>query len=210
MTAVHMPGGDDALRLALDDANIPVLMMVIMQLTGDFSMLDGDIRPARDAMIFGEGTRSMTDDDMAAIRQRAFEVLKAFRDAGDSLPPVPDTEILARMMSFCMGEEVAEEYVPLVMEEIDLGDTSRDVPKLSASHTHANLKNFRVLVIGAGVSGLCAAIKLEQLGIPYVVIEKNRTVGGTWYENTYPECGVDTPNHFYSYSFEPNHDWSGF
>jgi 4-hydroxyacetophenone monooxygenase len=51
------------------------------------------------------------------------------------------------------------------------------------------------------------AIKLQEAGIPYVIYEKNSTVGGTWLENSYPGCGVDTPNHFYSLSFEPNHDW---
>ena len=44
-------------------------------------------------------------------------------------------------------------------------------------------RGYRVLVIGAGVAGLCAAIRLQGAGIPYVVIEKNAEVGGTWYEN---------------------------
>jgi 4-hydroxyacetophenone monooxygenase len=69
---------------------------------------------------------------------------------------------------------------------------------------------FRVVVIGAGMSGLLAAIKLEEAGIPYVVLEKNAGVGGTWRENTYPGCRVDVANHFYSYSFAPNHDWPEF
>ena len=43
--------------------------------------------------------------------------------------------------------------------------------------------------------------------IPYLIIEKNAGVGGTWYENTYPGCRVDVGNHFYCYSFEPNNDW---
>jgi 4-hydroxyacetophenone monooxygenase len=51
------------------------------------------------------------------------------------------------------------------------------------------------------------AIKLQEAGIPFVIYEKNKTVGGTWLENSYPGCGVDTPNHFYSLPFEPNHDW---
>src|SRR4029077_4245232 len=69
---------------------------------------------------------------------------------------------------------------------------------------------FHVVVIGAGMSGLLAAMKLEQAGIPYVVLEKNRAVGGTWFENSYPGCRVDVANHFYCYSFEPNHDWPEF
>ena len=70
------------------------------------------------------------------------------------------------------------------------------------------LQQFKVLIIGAGESGLCTGIKLKALGIPFVIIEKNAGVGGTWRDNTYPGCGVDTPNHFYQFSFEPNCDWS--
>src|SRR6202022_3472713 len=72
------------------------------------------------------------------------------------------------------------------------------------------LNSVEVVIIGAGMSGLYAAIQLQQAGIPFVIFEKNEAVGGTWYENIYPGCGVDTPNHFYSYAFEPNHDWSHF
>src|SRR5262249_58085886 len=71
-------------------------------------------------------------------------------------------------------------------------------------------EGFRVVVIGAGMSGILAAIRLEEAGIPYVVIEKNDGVGGTWLENAYPGCRVDVANHFYSYSFAPNHDWPEF
>ena len=31
-------------------------------------------------------------------------------------------------------------------------------------------------------------------------------MGGTWHQNTYPGCRVDSPNHIYSYSFRPT-DW---
>jgi 4-hydroxyacetophenone monooxygenase len=55
-----------------------------------------------------------------------------------------------------------------------------------------------------------AAIRLGEAGIPYTMVEKNAGVGGTWYENTYPGCRVDVGNHFYCYSFEPNHEWSEF
>ena len=39
------------------------------------------------------------------------------------------------------------------------------------------------------------------------MVDKNADVGGTWYENTYPGCRVDNPNHNYSYSFAQRHDW---
>jgi 4-hydroxyacetophenone monooxygenase len=48
---------------------------------------------------------------------------------------------------------------------------------------------------------------LQQAGVEFVILEKNADVGGTWYENTYPGCRVDNPNHNYSYSFAQRHDW---
>ena len=56
-------------------------------------------------------------------------------------------------------------------------------------------------IIGAGMSGILAAIRLKQAGVPFVILEKNHDVGGTWLENTYPGARVDVSNVFYSYSF---------
>ena len=66
---------------------------------------------------------------------------------------------------------------------------------------------FEVLIIGAGVSGLCAAINLQRAGIPFTILEKSTTLGGYLVGQPYPGAGVDTPNHLYSYSFAP-YDWS--
>ena len=71
-------------------------------------------------------------------------------------------------------------------------------------------RTFRVGIIGSGFGGLCAAIRLQQAGIPFTIYEKNDDIGGTWYENDFPDLRVDVPNHFYSYSFEPNPDCSSF
>ena len=113
-------------------------------------------------------------------------------------------------MEFCAGEEVAPEYVPLVEEEANFDGDDRRRFVWRRAPDDAVRRSFRVGIIGAGLGGLCAAIRLEQAGIPYTVFEKNPDVGGTWYENTYPDLRVDVPNHFYSYSFRPNPDWSHY
>jgi cation diffusion facilitator CzcD-associated flavoprotein CzcO len=70
-------------------------------------------------------------------------------------------------------------------------------------------KEPRVVIIGAGMSGVLAAIKLEEAGYKDVVIyEKADRLGGTWRENTYPGLSCDVPSHFYSYSFALNPEWS--
>ena len=67
-----------------------------------------------------------------------------------------------------------------------------------------------VLIVGAGVCGIALAVGLKKLGIPFLIVEKNTGAGGTWFLNRYPGCGVDTPNHSYSYSFGPRHRWSRY
>ncbi len=63
-------------------------------------------------------------------------------------------------------------------------------------------------MVGAGFSGICAAIRLRQAGIhDFVVLDKADDVGGIWRDNTYPDVGVDIPIWGYCFSFEPNPDW---
>lgn len=66
-----------------------------------------------------------------------------------------------------------------------------------------------VAILGAGVSGLCMGIQLQRAGIAsFAIFEKSHDVGGTWLDNSYPGSGCDVPSHLYSFSFEPNPDWS--
>lgn len=68
---------------------------------------------------------------------------------------------------------------------------------------------LRFVILGAGMSGILAAIRLRQAGHHDVTLyEKADRLGGTWRENTYPGIACDVPAHLYSYSFEPNAGWS--
>lgn len=64
-------------------------------------------------------------------------------------------------------------------------------------------------VVGAGINGVLMGIRLKQAGLDnFVIYEKAKDVGGTWQHNTYPGLHCDVPSHLYSYSFEPNPNWS--
>ena len=199
---------DDAfLERALRRASIPTLMMSLVHLTGDETLLDGPIRPG--TAVMGDVDGGLTDEDKASVRARALDALRAYRDRGGTLPPPPARDTIRRMMSFMVGQDVPDEYVPMMVEELALDGTDQrdvawdDVPAAARA-------DFHVVVIGAGMSGILTAIKLEQAGVPYVVIEKNDAAGGTWHENSYPGCRVDVANHFYCYSFAPNPGWTEF
>jgi len=75
------------------------------------------------------------------------------------------------------------------------GDTSKSQP--------------RFLIIGAGMSGILSAIKLQEAGLDdFAIYEKAERLGGTWRENTYAGVACDVPSHLYCYSFAPNPEWS--
>jgi cation diffusion facilitator CzcD-associated flavoprotein CzcO len=70
-------------------------------------------------------------------------------------------------------------------------------------------RHTRVMIVGAGFSGLAMAIRLRQSGIEdFLILERADDVGGAWHANTYPGCMCDVPSHLYSLSFAPNPDWS--
>lgn len=69
-------------------------------------------------------------------------------------------------------------------------------------------EHFDAAIIGSGIGGLCAAIRLKRAGLDVVVFERASEVGGTWRDNTYPGCAVDTSILSYSLSFDPNPGWS--
>ncbi len=69
--------------------------------------------------------------------------------------------------------------------------------------------DFHTLIVGAGFSGIGAAIKLDDAGLSdYLVVEAGDGVGGTWHWNTYPGIAVDIPSFSYQFSFEQSPDWS--
>jgi 4-hydroxyacetophenone monooxygenase len=196
---------DEALLdLALEGADVAPLLMVLVHLTGEEHWLD-EVGP------YIHGPWNFQESVPAELRQRLRARMKAVlldvtaRDA--PLPSEPPAGLLRKMLSSGVGGQVPEEYIPMILEEMMLDDTDPKTVHWRTRPDDDTLSAFRVVIIGAGVSGLSMAIKLREAEIPFVIYEKNRTVGGTWLENSYPGCGVDTPNHFYSLSFEPNHDW---
>ena len=83
---------------------------------------------------------------------------------------------------------------------------------LSSHHnpTGQNRRGLRYAVIGAGMAGILAAIRLHQAGEQFTVYEKAGRLGGTWRENRYPGLTCDVPAHAYTYSFEPYAEWQAY
>jgi len=195
---------DDFLKTAIEQAHLPSLIAALVHITGDESLVTGEIKPVYD--FFGDGQGGLTPEQMAATKARALAALKKLRDGAAMPAPVSSATVL-KLMNFVSGAEIPERYIPFLREELALeGEDLKAVHSLEQLPASAK-RDFKVLIVGAGMSGLLAAIRMQQAGIAYTVVEKNADVGGTWMVNAYPGCRVDNPNHLYSYSFEPNHDW---
>jgi cation diffusion facilitator CzcD-associated flavoprotein CzcO len=70
---------------------------------------------------------------------------------------------------------------------------------------------LRYIIIGAGMAGILAGIRLREKGEnDFAIYEKGAKIGGTWRENRYPGLTCDVPAHAYTYSFAPNPEWSAF
>jgi cation diffusion facilitator CzcD-associated flavoprotein CzcO len=82
---------------------------------------------------------------------------------------------------------------------------------MADSDTTDGRRHLRYVIIGAGMAGILAGLRLSERGeTDYTIYEKGDSVGGTWRENRYPGLTCDVPSHVYTYTFAPNPDWSRF
>lgn len=188
---------DDDIARAVVDADLPALLATLAVLTDDVALIAEDLRPPPSEMgasIKPQGGMSAEAQDKA--RALATRALIDYRDRG-SPSPDPAAPLLVRAMQF-LARNAGDEYLPLLKHELAL-PSDIGAPDWRKSEVAVD-RDFSVAVIGAGLSGVAAAHRLEQADVRYKVFEKNADVGGVWWENRYPGCRLDTPNFAYSLS----------
>ncbi|MDA9784873.1 NAD(P)/FAD-dependent oxidoreductase [Gammaproteobacteria bacterium] len=195
------------ISLAIKSASFPVLAASLVHVVGDIKILD-DLPKPKMAML-GEIQGYLSEQEKQLIESIALPLLEQYFSNTELKDfYIPSDDEMHKIMNYIVGAEVSEDYVPMMLDEINLRP-SKSI-KNTAAPNKRDIKDFSALIIGAGMSGILMGIKLAERGIPFKIYEKNKFVGGTWAENIYPGCRVDIPNHFYSYSFEENHQWSQY
>ena len=191
-------------RRAVDAADMRALLMMVFHHTGNQYWLSERFRPVRDIRLIAPEDAGLPPDVQNEIRGAAMAVL-----TGTSEPavPQPDDVLFLDMMRIALGEGVPSEYLPMMREQMGLtsllgAEGPREVVPAVDSPA--------VLIVGAGESGIVLGAILDDLGVDYRIVERAATIGGTWRDNIYPGCAVDTPNHSYSYSFGTRYPWSRF
>jgi 4-hydroxyacetophenone monooxygenase len=188
--SIEMPRRNLDLSSAIAEGDIRCLLMVLVHMTGDQRWLEPPYKPKRDVRLIPDPDAGLSADIQEEIRAA---VLKLFAN-GNPKPVIadPGDDLILKMMSACLGENVAPEYAPLMREE--MGFVPR-AARWSERPSDEAIAKQHVLIVGAGVCAIALGVALGRLGIPYTIVEKNDELGGTWYINRYPGCGVDTPNH---------------
>ena len=195
----ELRAADDAvIEDAVAYADPMVLRGLLYQLTGDPEVAEVGVRAVSAG--FAEGFVPAADADIALLRGKAADFLKAYRDSGAGPIGIGPRERLPVSLGLMLGQPLPEESVGLYLEELALDPAARSL-RWREPPDPARLKDFTVTVIGAGMGGLNAALQLRQAGFPVTMIEKNAGGGGTWWENRYPGARVDTASRSYTHLF---------
>lgn len=184
----------------LETADSGALAAALVQLTGEPQWLEEPYRSMHVARREGQAYRG---DVYASFLEAAADALR--RWDGDTRLPVPSDRMLRDMMEAVVGEKLSD--IAVCKARQDLGITS-SIPSIDPASA-VNAADLHILIVGAGMAGLDIAMKLRDTGMNFTILEKNREIGGVWFENIYPECGLDTHPFIYEWAGRP-YDWSRY
>ena len=201
------PDGDDVVARALEDASVPALLCSLVHMTGDPSWIRGAWRPRMAGPTRLDG--GMPLEEQAAVRKEALPVIAGYRDGGCQ-PHALSRELLAEMMDFLACRSLPQREADLFFFDLQFDGADSAAITWGDEIDQAVKADSPVVVIGAGMAGIHAGIRLSQAGLPFTIVEKNAGPGGTWWENRYPGARVDVGSHQYCYSFEPADHWSEY
>lgn len=201
----HIPMPSEWLEAALAVANIPTLACLLVQLTGDLGWIEGRFVPERTRGLDDNDEGGLPSDVQDEIRAAASTAIAEWFAGRKPALPNPSDALLCKMMGVSLGETIPPDYAPMIRHELQLPANAslRTISKAGPP------PGFTALIIGAGISGLCAAVEFARAGIAYTIVERSETVGGVWFENRYPGAACDVPSHLYSFSFAP-YQWSRY
>lgn len=197
---------------AIDALDPVVALFSLVQLTGDRSLLreygsalDGMQQKVKEAFVAfpdEEEAPRGSPEKASEVKAMLKEALLAGRPA---VLPLLDRPLFREMTNLLLGLEMPEKSLDVAFQH---GGFTTDTRVRKAKVVPG--PDFKVIVVGAGMMGINAAVKLQQAGFDYTVLEALEDVGGNWRTNTYPGAAVDTPSRVYSFSFDPNGSWTKY
>ncbi len=167
----ELRAADDAvIEDAIAHADAMVLRGLLYQLTGDPEVAATAVKTVQAG--YADIVSPATDADAALLRRKGAAFLKAYRDSGAGPIAIGPRERLADSLGLLLGQTLSGEALQHHLEELAIDPAARAL-RWRDKPDPAQLKDFTVTVIGAGMGGLNAALQLREAGFPFTVIEKN-------------------------------------
>lgn len=199
------------LRAAVEALDPVIALLALVHLTGDRTLLDSH-GPAFAGVPRGggssfsakgpQGTKQADPVVVADIRARLIAEMESNPEA---VLHNPGPALFKQMAEFALDRPLTEDSLGMGREAAGFA-----VGVGGIEATKVPPADFEVLIVGAGMMGIVAAVRLKAAGFRFRMIERNSGVGGTWFNNTYPNVAVDTPSVEYSISFAQNSSWSKY
>lgn len=195
---------EDQLKDAIDQGEPQTELLVLLEVSGNRQ------HAARWAnKITGPNLwdHTFSDEDLQEMRSELFQALiLQHRESRGYATPIPERLEVDELLDLAEGKPLSFVYHELAKKEMQLQPDT-------VSWTNGRpptADNFRVGIVGAGPSGIAAAIRMQRLGLDFTIFDSADEFGGTWLHNTYPGCGVDIASHYFSFSFDQKSDWSRY
>jgi cation diffusion facilitator CzcD-associated flavoprotein CzcO len=197
--------GEADLRRRVAEVNPAILLASLVSITRDAARIDEFAPHFTYALGIEAWTATLPQEQQRALEEWAVDVLsdeKVYQADPSAYLHVDDAtfRLLAETLT---GIGVEARSVPFLREQGGFVSFAPTVPRTTTPPA-----DFRVAIVGAGMTGINMAIAAKQAGFGFIGFEKNHGVGGVWYQNRYPGVGVDTPSKYYSFSYELNPNWT--
>lgn len=190
------------LRRVVEQADVNVLRVALYQQTRDPELARMTVaKESREGSPFEIITLDRRHHVAVRDKAVAFLLGKAGRPG-----VIPTRDEAGLMMEMFVGagltsDEIEYGWGELAFEGFPRGAEWRKRPPAE------KVEDFSALIIGAGITGLLAAIQFDRLGIDYRIVERQAGIGGTWFLNHYPEARVDVTTFLYQFKFEADYPW---
>ncbi|GGJ22051.1 flavin-containing monooxygenase [Paenarthrobacter histidinolovorans] len=180
-------------------------------LAAALSQITGDMKWAEDARLCGlrrwsAGQQQHIDEDGQAFLDEAGAELERLASNGfKTTNVINDPQALLHIARTAIDERLDGSFTAKLEHHLN-----PELCKVTFDPAAVKRRNLKVTIVGAGMSGLGLAFSLAEAGIDFEILEMSQELGGIWFDNTYPECGVDTQAFQYAWDVEPNLDWTRY
>jgi 4-hydroxyacetophenone monooxygenase len=171
---------DDALAAAEDR----LLVALLVHHTAETRWLD----EFRALGVSAQDPSAADEKTATVLRQRLHSAVARLSDDLYQKKPLPDDQVIQQLIRFVTGTDLQRGYLDKLKTDFGF-DNIRSIAPGTAPD---------IIIVGGGFSGVAMAIELHKRQIPFRLLERHSGVGGVWFENSYPGCGVDSPSHVYS------------